>query len=571
MNKKLRSSQGVISVFVALMMAGILSLGTFVLEAGRLQAARTQLAEATVSASSSMLASYNTELKEKYGVLAMDTQRANAISCKGYMDFNSDLAATFFGNNVTRLYSLEDVKMVGIYNLTYPHILKRQLLTVAKYNISAEESQFNKHSAPYALNELQTKCQYVSARLQEVINGTLTNDAKGGNPYKGALNGLKTTFSAYKKYNDKQNVTLTGNTVNILPSVTGTVESVIPQEDINSMSAVTNDATSLLGTTGGLLTPGTSQVQETSQSINISAVEALRNANVLDVAQVKDLATKCKDLADSINAAVNVLESDFDGNLLLNTYLSKVFSNRMVAAPVYQGPGREITQSGVENMTFAAACGEYLFGAKAKEVDNQSIAHDYIAAVRLVGNLSAVFSQSSSLNLKNGYSVMAHLQWAYYETCVDMQLLTECGVTVPLTKDKMILPINNPGAVSNAYSAKNALNALKSLGLYNAPTKNFLVTGTDELNYTDSLSLALWFVPNTEKLLRTADLMQLELRYGQQHISGMPATFLMSEQNTYCRVECHGKMNSILPVISIGGSGGSLVNQPLSVVKYAGY
>ena len=54
MNRAIKGQQGVISVFVALMMAGILSLGTFVLEAGRFQAAKTQLSESTISASSSM-------------------------------------------------------------------------------------------------------------------------------------------------------------------------------------------------------------------------------------------------------------------------------------------------------------------------------------------------------------------------------------------------------------------------------------------------------------------------------------------------------------------------------------
>ena len=159
MNRIIKSAKGAISIFVALMMAGILSLGTFVLEAGRLQAARTQLSEATISASSSMLSSYNIDLHDRYGILAIDSQRSNDISCRNYLDFNSDLAAGYFGNNVTRLYKIEDVSMTGVYNLTYPHILKRQLLTVAKYNLVPEDSQFNMYTASYALDELQMKCQ----------------------------------------------------------------------------------------------------------------------------------------------------------------------------------------------------------------------------------------------------------------------------------------------------------------------------------------------------------------------------------------------------------------------------
>ena len=123
MNRRIRSAKGAISIYVALMMAGILSLGTFVLEAGRLQTARTQLSEATISASQSMLSSYNTELHTKYGLLAIDTSRATLESCRDYLDYNSDLASDMWGNNISRMYTLEDETMSGVSYMTYPHIL----------------------------------------------------------------------------------------------------------------------------------------------------------------------------------------------------------------------------------------------------------------------------------------------------------------------------------------------------------------------------------------------------------------------------------------------------------------
>ena len=78
-------------------------------------------------------------------------------------------------------------------------------------------------------------------------------------------------------------------------------------------------------------------------------------------------------------------------------------------------------------------------------------------------------------------------------------------------------------------------------------------------------------VPNTQKLLRVADLMQLEMRYQQRYIEKIPVTFLMYEQNTYCRVECSANMNTILPIISIGGTEHSLQGLSLSTLRYAGY
>ena len=77
-------------------------------------------------------------------------------------------------------------------------------------------------------------------------------------------------------------------------------------------------------------------------------------------------------------------------------------------------------------------------------------------------------------------------------------------------KYNMILPVNNPGAVASAFGSKNIANAMSSLGIYNGTS--FVVGGSDQTTYKDSLALALWIVPNSDKLLRVADLIQLEMR-----------------------------------------------------------
>lgn len=583
MNRIIKSAKGAISIFVALMMAGILSLGTFVLEAGRLQAARTQLSEATISASSSMLSSYNIDLHDRYGILAIDSQRSNDISCRNYLDFNSDLAAGYFGNNVTRLYKIEDVSMTGVYNLTYPHILKRQLLTVAKYNLVPEDSQFNMYTASYALDELQMKCQYVSDKMATIQAASKSGNINSIDPQlRNALFALDKTFSDPKKYNSKHNVSITSDTYSALPSVTGTVESLIPDEDEENIDAVLNDATNFLGTSASVLSSSSADVTESNVSINLVAINELNAYHSTDwfgaFTQTELVETvyaglpyHYKNLADSINAAINILENDRDGNLLLNSYISQMFSNRNYVVDQYIGPGLESSETSKSNMTFAKACCEYIFGGSSKETENQSKTYDYVMAIRLISNLYSVLSGSESLDTNNYYSVAAHMAWAYYETCVDMELLTNYNTAVPLSKDKMILQINNPSAVASAFASKNVSNAMRSMGYYNEAIDNFVIGGMDCLNYTDSLSLALWFVPNSDKLLRVADLMQLEMRYKQQYVDGGSATFKMSEQNTYCRVECNAKMNSILPIVSIGGADHSLQGQSLRSVKYAGY
>lgn len=584
MNRVVKSTRGAISIFVALMMTGILSLGTFVLEAARLQAARTQLGEAASSAASSMLSSYNLELKDRYGILAIDNDRADEAACMEYLKFNSDLATMAFGNNVTRLYKVDDVDMSGVYNLTYPHILKRQLLTVAKYNLPPERSEVNTYNINYILNDLQMRCQYVSNTMQEILNS-----AKGGTvsdvPAQrlSALKALDKTFGKAPKYNEKHGVVLSNTTVAKLPSVTGTVESEIPISDTETISALKNDASVYLGVDSAVLNSPTSDLDTFDATISTLAIDEATNFHNLSwqgtISQDEAVRTRYAEwlprmymnLADNMSAVINILWDDLDGNLLLNTYISQTFSNRNYESDHYVGPGRESTLREGDDLTFATACSEYVFGGEAEEIKNQQEAYDYIMAVRLMCNLYAVLSQAEDLDITSAYSVAAYMAWAYYETCADMQLITQHNAPVPLEKDKLILPLDAADSVASAFAGGNMNNALRALGYYNEDTKTFVITGIDCLNYTDSLSLALWFVGNSDKLLRVADLMQLEMRYQQRYVDNIPATFLMSQQNTYCRVECSAKMNSILPILSIGGTEHRLQELPLSTLRYVGY
>ena len=60
-----KNSHGVITVFISLMLVSVLSLGTLVVEVARYQSAKTQLAEANISASTSMVANYDVDLYKR--------------------------------------------------------------------------------------------------------------------------------------------------------------------------------------------------------------------------------------------------------------------------------------------------------------------------------------------------------------------------------------------------------------------------------------------------------------------------------------------------------------------------
>lgn len=571
-NKK---EHGVITVLVALLLTGILSLGTVVMEAGRYQAAKTQLAEANISAATSMIASYDAELYSRYGLLAIDNEVGTVGRYRHYLEFNSDMSAGYQGNNLSTLYLVDSAEMEGLYNLTYPSVLKRQILARAKYHVIPQDYSLNYYNMDHFLSDIQTKAQYVSDVLSMVANGNASPGSLADIPaeMQSALTNLQNTFKDMKKYDEGHDVILSSGTVSLLPSTTGTVENEIPAEDITAINESVNNVKTLLGTNGGILeSSGGATYTETDVTLNIGFITDISSMiTSVDGLAVngKTISKDCRTMIRGINAAMNMLNGDKEGNLLLNSYIAEYFSNRNHIVEEYAGPVKGTSVSGtMENATFSGACTEYVFGGKNGEKENQQVAYDYVMAIRFMNNLYATIVNSNSFNGSNECSVAAHIAWAYYETCVDVELLAKYNATVPWGKYNMILPINDAARVTSAFSTGDFLNGMRALGILYDQT--FTVEGVDNTTYRDALALSLWFVPNSEKMLRIADLIQLEMRYCEQYVENNTATFLMSEQNTFCRTKCDAKLNSILPIISLGTNSG-VRGISFQSVKYVGY
>ncbi len=573
--RKRKDCQGVITVFIALMLASVFSLGTLVIEASRYQAAKTQLLDATVSAGNSMLAAYNSELYERYGLLAIDTDSFTMERCRDYLDYNGDLASSFFGNNLTRMYSIKSVELQGLYNFTYPSVIKRQILNRAKYHVVPQDYALNRYNINSFFSELKSKCQYVSSALETVANGSGNGSNKDiTGDMKSALTSLYKTYLNIQKHDDACAAVLDNSSVALLPSKTGTVESVDTSSDVEAIQNTLSNVSTTLGGDTSHLAMTEVEFSQTDVNVDISFISGMVSeikdaSTVSDVKSVaKKYATKCRSLAQGINAAINMLSTDTDGNLLLNSYIANYFSNRNYSVNGYVGPGKKSSFSG-ESSNFAAACAEYLFGGNNSEISNQEKAYDYILAMRLVNNLYDVFNSSNSFNPNSVYSTLAHICWGYYESATDTQLLTFYNTGVPFNKEDLFLNPNNCANVNSAFSSRSFIKAMQSLGVHNGTA--FTVKGSSEFSYKDSLALALWILPNSDKMMRIADLIQLEMRYNQKYVQHKTASFLMSEQNTFCRVQCTAKINSILPVISVGSDGGGIGNVTFKNVRYSGY
>ena len=574
MKRTTKNKQGVITVLISLMLAGILSFGTLVMEAGRLQGARTQLDDANISAATSLIASYNSTLYDRYGLLAIDNEMFNVGRYKSYLEFNSDRASGYKGNNISTFYTVKNVELEGLYNLTYPSVLKRQLLYRAKLHIIPQDYSFNYYNMDYFIWDYQTKAKQVSEALKTVASGEGEKGKLNDIPadMQSALKNLYGVFSKIKKHDPEYNVTIKDSDVLLLPSKTGTKKHTIPAEDIKAINNAVKDANTVIGSNSSLLNSNNGTAYN---EIDITFNTSFASNLIADFADLNQLSKKaekitsdCRKMVQNINSALNMLNADKEGNLLLNSYIVGYFPSKNCSVTNYAGLPKGSKVSGVDSANFSGACVEYVFSGNSNEVVNQENAYNYIIASRFIPNLHSVITSSPYFDGNNACSVAAHIAWAYYETCADVELLFEYNAVVPMSKTNMILPINNISTVNSAFSAGNFLTAMEKIGVFKDNV--FTVSGYDKTNYRDALAFSLWLVPNSTKMLRIADLIQLEMRYREKYIEKETVAFLMSQQNTFCRVKCIGNLNSVLPVISLGGSG-EVNGAPIQSIKYIGY
>ncbi len=566
-----KKTNGVITVFISFMLVGIIGLSSLVLEGGRLQAAKTQLDEANGSAGYSMIAAYDSQLFERFGILAIDEDISNVGRYRSYLDFNSDLSGAYKGNNISTLYTIRSAEMQTMYNLTYPSILKRQILARAKYNVIPQDFVLNYYNAEYFLSDMQKKITYISERLSSALNsGSGSVDDLPQN-MQSTFSNMYEAFKSIKRYDEEYGVVISGSDASLLPGVTGTVESTIDNTDASEISAAVADAYSVIGSAAGVLD---SDSGNTYTEIDASADVSFMKSGFDKISSPASIASNagtiisdCRRLMQSMNAALNVLIADSDGNLLLNSYVAGYFSNKNFRIEEYSGPVKG-TKGTISSGTFVSACTEYVFGGNVSETSNQAAAYNYVMAVRMINNLYSVLTTSDSLKMNSKASVAAHIAWAYYESFIDAELLFKYNAVVPYAKYNMILPINNIDKVNNAFNTKDFLNGMQGLGIL--VDGKFYVNGADAFDYTDALAVGLWLVPNSTKLLRITDLIQLEMRYYESHIENVSPTFMMAEKNTVCRVKCTGSLNSVLPVISLGGDG-TAQGTSFQSIKYVSY
>lgn len=563
MNKLIRQTQGVITIFISLMLTAILSVGSLVLEAGRFQSARTQLGEANVSAATSTLSEYNSDLFERFGIIAFEGDSYAESLYSEYINFNSDLSGESLGSNISRLYSLDTVTLTGLYNLTYPTVLKRQIIAKSKYLKGSFNLWLTSETMPRLFTEFKAKAQKVSQWTKD-ISGDVSSDISS------ATSSIESALKSSYDYDDSLKVTLGSSTAALLPTATGTIENSIPDGEKENIQATLEDAKKIVDNYSSSIgnIDNSEAEQESTVGIDISSLSLDSRKKITDK-DIANLSQKCSNTSSNISNILSRLSQGDDGqnNLLLNSYIAQYFSNRTQTAAGYIGaPRYTSTAEG-----FTSACAEYVFAGNRSEINNQKSAYWAIFYLRLVDNAYKIFSNYDSRSSAD------KLLWSYYETLIDMEMLTSEKTLIPLTKEALFLPMEKIGTVASSFGStrtvSDSLHSVGSLTEYKRSDysdSSLTVNGKDYFNYTDYISFALWLVPNANKLMRVADLIQTEMRYRQKYVNHETTSFLMQNQYTYARVEAKAKFNSVLPIISLG-SNSNLNGIGISSIKYVGY
>lgn len=306
-------------------------------------------------------------------------------------------------------------------------------------------------------------------------------------------------------------------------------------------------------------------------------------------------------------------------SLLINTYIIQKFPSRM--NPVN---GALTYPTGSESGSyFSSCCVEYCMFGKANEKTNQSSVFWLIFGIKAVMNCIQILMDTEAMSIVSSCNMFAPLMFIamlYMETNIDMNYLLRLGQEVPIWKDHLNLSAEGlmdiagdliqlePDAsgstqvricTSGGGKRYHKLDKDSCFTLVSSPNREVKTTQTslssaikqgytacqvckpvemteaeedpDEgiipLDYNEYLYVLMLFMSTKTKLRNLANLIQLETRYYQSEQKITP-TFLIDKASTYVRSQTIASYDSLLPMFSLGSSGGFA---EIGGVEYVGY
>ena len=133
-NRIIKATQGVISIFLALLLVPFTSIACGLVSAARINSAVAIFDEALCNASNSTLGTYDKFLKNRFGLLATKQDYTTD-------DFLNDLFKKYLEVNLGSLsntYISFDCQTNGVFSLADTNILKAQILEFSKYTVPTQ-------------------------------------------------------------------------------------------------------------------------------------------------------------------------------------------------------------------------------------------------------------------------------------------------------------------------------------------------------------------------------------------------------------------------------------------------
>ncbi len=295
-------------------------------------------------------------------------------------------------------------------------------------------------------------------------------------------------------------------------------------------------------------------------------------------------------VSQHMEAAMELIVASLGEGLLISQYAVEKFPNRISdkngdkqnkEIDGYKGYYRTyFPDKDAAIQTFSGAQVEYIIGGSTSEMENQVSTFWSIFLIRAINNMVAILADESVLELISSCNVFAplvYILWVYLESNIDMNLLIS-GAEVKLIKFEIILSpetlVNNIDSLKEAFKKIDVEKEIENELSYAAmkvdliKQQMFETKGLFDMDYQKYLWFFLYFMPNSTKVMRIADLIQMEMRYGN-FANG--TNFMLENMHTYVRCEASGRFNSILPVISLKNNTLNGRGIKVNTVKYVGY
>ena len=141
LNKYINGTNGVISLFLAILMVPFASIAGALVNSARINSSVAIFDEALCSASNSTLGTYDNFLRERFGLLAMDQNTASGGSGYSAQQLIQDTFSKYMDKNINVLsntYDTSTVSATGVYPLADTDVLLSQIYEAGKYTVPAK-------------------------------------------------------------------------------------------------------------------------------------------------------------------------------------------------------------------------------------------------------------------------------------------------------------------------------------------------------------------------------------------------------------------------------------------------